>query len=203
VTRNVLFGTLGTIEVLIAALLPPTRAFANTTPQAEVHVVLLGQACLLQGPLDEATLRLIHSIGPAQLYPQTSDLTSPEFEKQLKLGLEKIKSATLPSAFDRYREKAIQRFNLQIEFISQYRKTPKGLLSLAKKYLKQDELKSIETRIKKGTDAQSDLQSALATEIFEEATQKLDPEPDYHRANKRLDVKYTCSFEEENMAEEE
>ena len=47
----------------------PVSGRASAAPSTEIRVSLFGQPCTLQGPVDERTLKLIHSLSPEQLYP--------------------------------------------------------------------------------------------------------------------------------------
>jgi len=194
-----------TLIVLLTSSFWAKPILAKTTPQTQIHVTLLGQPCLLQGPLDESTLRLIHAIGPAQLYP-TLLSSDPNLSKsEAKKALEKIRSASnLPSLLDSYREKLGKRLEAQIAFLESIGIATKTHQSLAlqktsKKYLKQEPFQLI--HLFKSIDAPSKHHTVMrdvidqAFDLFNDNIEP-DPEEDFHRAIKKLNIQYHCSFEE-------
>ncbi|MGZ3708682.1 MAG: hypothetical protein ACXWPM_07810, partial [Bdellovibrionota bacterium] len=120
---------------------------AATAPMTEVRVSLFGQPCTLQGPLDQATLKAIHTVSPEQMYPGT---TMSDTTEAARKTLEKIRGATtLPSMLDRYREKLARRIEAQISFIDGVdaaKKTHKAaaLMKTSKSFLPQKKVKGFD-----------------------------------------------------------
>jgi hypothetical protein len=195
------------LVVLFLAALAPS-SFAATTPahQTEIHVNLLGQPCLLQGPFDEATLKAIHAMGPAQLYPNTSELEGPDQKKEIKTALEKVRSNTkIPSELERYTGRLKKRFEAQIAFLDavdayKAKQNTTSLLNAGTKYLSDRKLASYKSTLKKmeagkknPTQQRQGLEQLFT--LYNEGIEP-DPEAEFHRAIKKLAVQYACSFEE-------
>lgn len=174
--------------------------------RTEVHVTLLGQPCLIQGPFVELILKSIHSIGPAQIYPTLSLQNIPVSLEQSRKALEKIRlSSSLHSLLDRYREKLRKRLEAQVAFMTALLQSQKVnqsivLLKTASQYLQGRDLRTFEGLLKKNhlsekanlTNAEN-LDSLF--DLFNEAIEP-DPEAEFHRAIKKLGIQYICSFEE-------
>ncbi len=181
-------------------------AWPKTTPQTEIHVILLGQPCLLLGPYDEPTLKAIHGIGPAQIYPNLSVSNFTVSTEQAQKTLDKIRGMnSLPSSLDRYREKLGKRLTGQIAFLSTIETTQKAhnssnLSQVAKKFLKNQDLIAFEKLLKKINLPQKNTSSFMESmdQIFDFYNDRIEPDPEeeFHRAIKRMNVQYTCSFEE-------
>lgn len=192
---------------LIGACNLPRAAWAIIAgPQTKIHVRLLGQPCLLQGPFDELTLKTIHSIGPAQIYPtlSTTDLNSSLDEAQK--SLEKIKRVnSIPSLLDRYRDKLGKRLEAQIAFfegLNLIKTTHKSVhfLETGKKHLKNNDFRQFEILLKKiDSPGKGTLPiQELMEQIFDLYNESIEPDPEaeFHRAIKKINVEYMCSFEE-------
>lgn len=194
----------GIISVLGNGVISST--FARPAPQTEIHVTLLGQPCLLQGPFDQATLRTIHAIGPAQIYPTISVQSTPKEKEDLQKAFEQVKGSTsLPSLLDRYRDKLSNRLKAQLAFltaIDDYKIThqPARLQKIGKEYLTTKGLrlylasiKKLETSKKNPTIERENLEK-----VFDTYNEEIEPDPEseFHRAIKKLNVQYTCSFED-------
>ncbi|MEO5970025.1 MAG: hypothetical protein ABIQ95_08865 [Bdellovibrionia bacterium] len=179
-------------------------------PQTEVHVTLLGQPCLIQGPFDELVLKSIHSIGPAQIYPTLSLQNIPSSLERSRKALEKIRSSSnLHSLLDRYREKLRKRIEAQVAFMTALQQSHKTnqastLLKTAAQYLQGRDLRSFESLLKKNHSFEKANAETLDTlfDLFNEAIEP-DPEAEFHRAIKKLKIQYTCSFEENDEAASE
>ncbi len=181
-------------------------AWAKASPQTEIHVTLLGQPCLIEGPYDENTLRTIHGMGPAQLYPIISMDDLKASKESSKSALEKINSDPhLPLQLDRYKNKLSKRLMAQIDFLSSLENLEKNhelpkFLNLIKKYLKISDLKRVETILKKIKNLSkiSPQYRDGIEQIFDSYNDGIEPDPEeeFHRAIKKLNVQYTCSFEE-------
>jgi len=214
VSRHTLRG-----HVLIVVLFSTISlsSWAAAAPQKEIHVTLLGQPCLLQGPFDESTLKLIHSFGPAQLYPTLSPLEYSRSREEAKSTLAKLRnSGGLPALFDRYKEKLIRRLDAQVAFLEGFEETraPQAakkppsanlLTQIGRRYLQGQGLKSFETLTHKliATKSMSPAYRELAEQLFEIFNDNIekDPEEDFHHAIKKLNVQYMCSFEVESEEE--
>jgi hypothetical protein len=182
--------------MLLALALADGTAFclsqqASAAPQTEIHVSLFGQPCVLLGPVTEANLRTIHSLSPEQLYPERGTTLTAEPTRQ---ALEKIRGiASIPSVLDRYRERLVKRFEAQLavlEALENFRKThkPSALQAVGKKYLSGKKQKEFEAQLKK-------IDADLLFDTFSDGIEA-DPEDEFHRAIHKINVQYTCSFEE-------
>jgi hypothetical protein len=192
-----------------------SASFAGT--QTEVHVSLLGQPCLIQGPFNESILKSIHSIGPAQIYPTLSLQNITSSLEQARKALEKIRSNTsLHSLLDRYREKLRKRLEAQITFMTALLQSQKfnqnsALIETAGRYLQLHEMQTFERLAKKTSPLEKpgEKTTRLNSEnleamfdLFNEAIEP-DPEGEFHRAIKKLGIQYKCSFEENDDATSE
>jgi hypothetical protein len=196
--------------VSLFTLLSPTEpaSWAKTTPETKIHVTLLGQPCLLEGPYDEATLKSIHSIGPAQLYPNLSASEPSNSRENAKKALDTIRNTpTLPSLLDRYRERLGRRLEAQIQFLESlegFKKNQKipPLLKIGKRYLQDRDLRSFEATAKKLDGPRKGASASTIRDLIEQLMDTFndgierDPEEEFHRAIKKMTVQYTCSFEE-------
>jgi hypothetical protein len=190
---------------LILALFTFMLQVTWTQPAAatEVRVTLLGQPCMLQGPYSEESLKLIHTLGPAQIYPNLSTPDVPGTEGQVQASLAKLHNIkNLPNVLDRYREQLTLRLQHQLLFLRSLQggQPAAALLKLGKTVLKDQELKKYEiigkklALLTKGTPAfHSTIEDLF--ESFNEGIEP-DPEPEFHRAIKKLKIQYNCSFEE-------
>ncbi len=187
---------------LVHALTPPwTRP--HLAAAAETHVNLLGQPCLLSGPYEDTLLKLIHSLGPAQIYPNLSHLEQPNTQDQINKALTKIQNAKpLPNLLDRYRERLIRRLQQQLRFIQAlHNQTPTdSLLKLGKEMIREPELKKFDALVKRRSSQKekSPDDPSVTEQLFEIFNESIeaDPESEFHRAIKKLQIQYNCSFEE-------
>jgi hypothetical protein len=193
---------LGCLAAAIAA--PRAPAWAITTRMTEIHVSLFGQPCLLEGPLDERGLKTIHSLSPEQLYPARTSFPTSEPTRR---ALEKTRSLTaIPVVLDRYRERLTKRLEAQLAFMetlesfSKTRKSP-PVRAVGKKYLTGKHWREFETQLKK-TEAMREVNSERGRDALDQLLDAFndgiepDPEEEFHRAIHRMNVQYTCSFEE-------
>ncbi|MEK7396186.1 MAG: hypothetical protein AAB116_04560 [Candidatus Poribacteria bacterium] len=185
------------IFLIVCAFKPAVSGASNSpTPSSEITVNLFGQPCLLTGPLDKETLKIIHSISPEQLYPH-----EPEYASTMQ-ALKKLRAVkSLPPSLDRYKDRLAKRLEAQLSFFEG--------LATAKKPGKIPFLNAVKPHIKGNSSA---FTSAVNKLVFSEASnnqEKLDtvfelyneiiepdPEEDFHRAIKKLNVQYTCVFED-------
>jgi hypothetical protein len=193
------------ISFLLTAL--PGRANGHST---EVRISLLGQPCSLQGPFEENILKLIHSVGPAQIYPILNFKNISSSLAQAKKSLEKIHSISgLPTSLDRYREKLKKRLGAQVAFMTALLETQKNskksdqnsvLLKTVDDYLQDRDLKKFESILRKNhtLEKMGPLSPDTIEALFEYFNDSIEPDPEaeFHRAIKKLGVQYVCSFEE-------
>ena len=203
-TRIFGFFTVGCLSLALSTSL----VWAKATPHTEIRVNLLGQSCLLEGPFDESTLKFVHSIGPAQIYPNVSSSDSTAALKQTSRALETLRgSSRLPSLLDRYKEKLGKRLEAQVAFFESLNgvRNPKEtallLIKLGKNSLKGKDLRAFETLTKKlynPTGGRNSHFSEMSDQLFELYSESIerDPEEEFHRAIKKLDIHYICSFED-------
>jgi hypothetical protein len=190
--------------ILVAALAPLVLASADpkapsSAPVTEIRVQLFGQPCFLTGPLDEVTLRAIHAVSPEKLYPvQSAD--------QARQVLERFKKAQLPAAFDMYKDKMIRYLQSQIalfEALQAAKKTGKinPIIEATTPFISNPKhAKEYEAAVKKlepqaKTSGWSADSVDQLTEVFNEALEQ-QPDEEYHRCIKKLNVQYTCAFGE-------
>jgi hypothetical protein len=176
-------------------------AWAAATRSATIHVSLFGQPCDLQGPVDEPTLKLIHSLSPEQLYPPQD---TPLSSEPTRRALDRLKAAThVPAALDLYRERLSKRLEAQLAFLNgvdSYRKDHKlaALLAAGRAYLSGKRQRDFEASLKKAEAARTLAGRGGFDPIFDSYNEGIeaDPEEEFHRAIQRLKVQYACSFEE-------
>lgn len=173
-----------------------------------IQVTLLGQPCLLEGPFAEHILRTVHALGPAQLYPSLFVNEAEDSKAALKKALNQTNSyKNLPDAFDNYRKKVTLRFTSQMTFFTQLAETnlldsrqdPAPFIEGVKKNIRESDVRQFEGLVKK-------LKTLLKKSQRQEALDQLfdfyndsieaDPEAEFHRAIKKLNVQYVCSFDE-------
>jgi hypothetical protein len=207
----------GFILFLSAGELP--SSWATTSPHTETHVNLLGQPCLLEGPYDGATLRAIHAIGPAQLYPVLSVSEPGQSVEEAKQTLNKIRTtANLPSLLDRYRDKLGKRIEAQIAFLevvpsAQKTKDLSTFIKVGKRAIRPPGLQQFEGLINKLKTASNAKGPKTNTVSYQESVEQIfdlyndkiepDPEEEFHRAIKKLNIQYRCSFEDAEAGAEE
>lgn len=183
---------------MLAALL---LAWIPLTFAGEVRVTLFGSPCALRGPLDAAQLRRIHEISPEQILVVNSE-PGPDWFKQVKASYERIQKAhALPSALDRYREKARRRLEAQWVYAREYSQwNPQAPIKP-----ESAELKKFITAITPHLVQQGNVpkeiadylqagQWGAALEVYELAIEP-DPEEHFHHAIGKLKVQYRCSYE--------
>ena len=191
------------LGLLLLVMAAPSRADAS--PSAQIRVNLFGQPCLLQGPVDERTLRLIHSMSPEQLYPQTdSPLTSAPTRK----ALEKLRTLVgAPTGLDRYRDRLTKRFEAQLVLlgsIEKYRSDHKSaeIIAAGKTYLNASKQKTFDASVRKAESSKTLNNRDTLNSLFDVFSNgiEMDPEEEFHRAIQRLKVQYNCTFEEHGDA---
>jgi hypothetical protein len=176
---------------------PPARA-------AEIKVTLFGQPCILKGPVDEKTLRAIHALSPEQAFPP---LDFPPKAEDYKHSLENVKASTGAGAgLDRYRERLTKRLEAQISFIEALEALKRAkktgpLRELDKRVASPSKLKDFQAQSRK-LETMGDLGAGRGKEAAEQLFQSFndaiepDPEEEFHGAIHRMNVQYSCTFEE-------
>lgn len=197
------FTKMKTKAYTIAVYLTLLGASFTQSSAAEIKVTLFGQPCLLQGPTDVATLKLIHSISPAEIDPTDS--------ADLKRILAKIKSPaslSLPPQLDHYRESLTKRLEAQIAFHEAseiFSKTGKidALAALEQKYFSSRESKTAKTyqaQLAKFAKKGPATETYSLMEVFNEGIEP-DPEEEFHRAIHKINIEYNCSYDSGDTAE--
>lgn len=208
-TRIPSFAFLPLAWVSLATLQAQAANTPGPAKTTRLPVKLFEQPCVLQGPLDEATLKAIHQISPNQLGPpQSADASIDKAKK----SLERLKAAKgFPSSFDKYRDRQAKRLEAQITFLKALQegkasKKAAPVLAAGKVLLKPKALAAFETLAKKmetpeaATDAGM---RGLLEQLFEQFNEAVeaDPEEDFHRALRKLNVEYDCAFEDSGEGE--
>lgn len=211
------FPALFASSVILAflAVLPATFAgpAGAASSSQQIPVTLFGQACLLQGPLAAEMLEAIHAVSPEQSLPTLDVNELEKSAKQLGQALGRLRAQkAVPSALDRYRERLVRRIEAQLAFAQ-------GLQEAAKSRKPALLLSATKSHIVKGTSerrTRTKLYEALAKRLASSDSLELkeqlyetysdlveqDPEEEFHRAIRRLNVRYVCTYEEEETTEE-
>ncbi len=192
---------------MVAGLALGSALAAPIAWAAEIDVKLFGQPCKLSGPHETATLKAIHSVSPEQAVPD--DLLT-EFRAdraaQLKSSLERVKSARpLPSSLDRYRDKQKRRLNAMIAFFEGFNvarndRKPEPMIERVSHSLGRQDLESFSALVRKAfsTSAGKPLNNETGEQLFVDYLERIqaDPEEDFHRATRKLQVSYDCALGE-------
>ena len=192
-------------------LLPFSALLASQASQSvwadeamhSTQVSLFGQPCLLQGPPSVAALKQIHAISPEQVSSTHGPRFSIADQKQLHTLQEHLQEATnlhtnLPGELDRYREKLAKRVDAQLAFFDtadQAIKTrkPQALIKLARQNCSKSAAKEFEKIVSQGGLTAQKLGALF--EIYGAAIES-EPEEEFHRAIRKMNVQYVCAFEE-------
>lgn len=192
----------------------PTAQTAQTANDAQltrINVTLLGQTCLLQGPVEEGTLKAIHALGPAQLYPNLV-LSEPKSAKnQIKHALSKLQSGSAPQLPSQmalllkpYREKLINRLEAQLAFLEAAELVnkshdPQPLQNLEAKFFKKPDTRSFEAALKKlkGPIKGPNHYQEIMDQIFDTYNDEIEPDPEnaFHKAIEKVEIQYRCQSE--------
>lgn len=197
------------VHRILAASLAIGSALASPFPcvAGEIEVRLFGQPCKLSGPQDTATLKAVHAVSPEQAVPD--DLLT-EFRadraNQLKNSLEKVKAASpLPSSLDRYRDKLKRRLIAMIAFfegfsVARKDRKPEPMSERVSHSLSPQDLESFGSLVRKAFSASAGkpISNEAGEQLFVEFLQRIeaDPEEDFHRATRKLQVTYDCAMGE-------
>jgi hypothetical protein len=168
---------------------------ATAAVGAEIRVSLFDQPCQMSGPVDQASLKAIHSISPAQL---------PLVENRARAqeSLDKVRAAKdVPAWLDPYRKNLMKRLEAQLAYydaLAAAKKSGKAgpLLEAVKKHLPEKrypEFEAAATKLEATKFAEPGAQRL--TDSYNELIQP-DPEEEFHRAIGRAKVKYACTFED-------
>lgn len=188
------------ILLAMAFLTIPATHAASPTKKNEVKVLLFGQPCLLQGPLDDETLRAIHSLSPEQIDSLASNQPSGD---SIRKSLQKLRSAQgLPPVLDRYREKLLKRFEALLAFVDGWEAAKRSsksspLLKATQSLLNGKRVKDFQTLATK-LDSPDSAKTGLFDSLMEIYSEMIEPDPEeeFHRAIRRLDIQYACSFDD-------
>jgi hypothetical protein len=192
--------------VLSCASAPAWAAKAGTT---RIPVTLFGQPCMLEGPLTQDTLKAVHAVSPEEICSPFSVERTPE---ETKGAIEKLKAATgLPSALDRYREKLTRRLKAELSFLdalpeSKKSKSPAQLIEATREYVPVAKRKEFENLAKSfATVADAAKRKEVTGQIYDFYNEAIDanPEDEFHRAIRTMNVQYICSFEESDEGDSE
>lgn len=209
------------ILTILGLLATPLWATSSTPTlvEKEIKVKLFGQLCLLKGPFPESTLKIIDTVSPAQVIaiPENLSLEEGLTESSLRDALARLQNAeNLPSELGVYQDKLTSRLKALLKFFeglkpeskSQKPKTreaillesvekaiqytPPGPLHNKFKALAK-ELPNTRARVK----ANSSLKG-IEAQLLEIYLKLITPEPEeeFHRALRVLNVHYVCSFDE-------
>jgi hypothetical protein len=127
-------------------------------------------------------------------------------------ALEKLKAVTsLPPSLDRYREKLTRRLKAELAFIDALPEAKKSkssahLVESIKEYVVNSKRKEMETLAKSFATATPETKrKELASQLFDFYGEAIDanPEDEFHRAIRTMNVQYTCSFEESDEGDSE
>jgi hypothetical protein len=185
---------------------PPTSSPSpapTLTPKTQTRVKLFTQDCLLIGPFSEAVLQSIHSISPEKM-PQKETLL-PNGEAARKF-LETVKKASgLPPGLDRYRERLAKRLEAWVAFFNGLKPAgtplkPDALLTSAKGSIQGPSGQQFEALARKlaKTEKGAAWSSASMEQLLAAYDLAIEPDPqeEFHRAIGKMDVRYNCSFDE-------
>jgi hypothetical protein len=178
----------------------PVSAAAPTTNS--IKVSLFGQPCLLEGPFSASVLGATDAISPGKIYPEYLDIHSLSSSvSQARRSLETLqKTATVPAGLDRYRERATKRLQAQMAFLGALEKAIAAKKATPMVELFQQSSLQVDTKKKKDLAALAPkaLDPKLQEQLFELFNDAIeaDPEEEFHRAIRHMNIKYVCSFEE-------
>lgn len=222
---SAIVGTAGGVALgasgisLAAPVVQPSASPTVVKSSSKVHeirVTLFGQPCVLQGPLEIETLRAIHELSPEQIYPtyMAEEASQGTTGIQVRKAIQKLKNGSprIPSMLDRYRERLSKRLNellVFVEWMEAYKKDGNvaALIALSKKNLPARTAQTFEAAAKKLTlpksksakGATQDVRAQLF-EIYSEGIES-DPQEEFHRAIRKMNVNYNCTFEETGPGE--
>lgn len=185
------------IALTFQLLLPIATAGSAWSKDSQIQVKLFEQPCVLSGPFEEDTLKLIHSMSPERM-------PLPESQEQAKKSLETAKAISgAPAQLDRYREQLVRRMEAQKAFLdaltaAKKKKNAAELFTAAKPFQTPAKAKAFQTEFNKLTkDKKWAFGTDDATALFNDSTDPL-PEEEFHRAIQKLGIRYGCSFEAEH-----
>lgn len=181
--------------------------WAASPSLTEIHITLLGQPCLLQGPVDEATLKEVHAVGPAQLYPNISSPDDPEALTDIRKTLKRIenlirpktipaenlkKPKTIPESLIPYLSKVEKRLLAQKAFLEALNNGPSTkqidlLEAVGKKYLETNQkkfdeiikiIKNSNKNIKSKQIKNIKINPELISDLFDAYSNGITPDPE-------------------------
>ena len=195
------------LPLVLGLLASWTSHLAYSAPVIRLQVNLLGQPCMMSGPFDPNTLKTTHAIGPAQIYPVLSTANLSDSIREARASLNKIRNfRNLLPLFDGYQKRLILRLQAQLEFLNgleSVRKTHQTQLFFdsIKNFVKPNKLKTLRSQIKileSASRPSSAEYRKTEEELFSSFNEAIeaDPEPEFHRILKQLQIEYICSFDE-------
>ncbi|OFZ37130.1 MAG: hypothetical protein A2070_04115 [Bdellovibrionales bacterium GWC1_52_8] len=183
---------------------------ANAAPSPsplhnEVMVTLFGQPCLLAGPLDKDVLKAIHTISPEQTFIDPSTPSADSIHKVI----EKIRNTkNTPSWLENYRVRRLKRLEALFAFTNglssaKAAKKSEPLLNAVKPLLSERLFKKFLALASEVGTKKSDPNFEIKLmDSFSEMIEP-DPEEDFHRSIRRMNVRYSCEFADEGDSHDE
>lgn len=192
-----------TLAIAITLALIPTWAAGAANTQLQVK--LFGQPCTLQGPTTDDVLRAIHAVSPEQVIPilESEDLRESGIAKVQKSLGQLREQKSVPSQLDRYREQLIRRLEAYRSYIegvlaARANRSPEVLVKTVRKHLKgaTKAAKRFEAEVKRMPPGPLSAEAALKLlDLYGDAIEP-DPEEEFHRSIRRMNVRYVCTFDE-------
>lgn len=194
------------MSVLIVGLRCSTAFCAPQMTSIKVFLLDSTSPCTLKGPFQASQLKEIHAVGPAQVFPDLKLENLSKMGKTLEGALTKIKGTALPHELDNYRRRVEGRLMAQLELLRALDKIERSknvslISDPIQKWAKGD-LKPLEEAFRSAwiTPPQGSMhwdrgKLTQAMDTYNEAIEA-DPEVEFHRILKRLQVEYLCNFGE-------
>lgn len=181
---------------------------AQAHASTELKVTLFGTPCTLSGPLGVQGLKAVHAVSPEQALPTIEASDLQKASKQIKRALESVRAAKpVPAALDRYRERLTKRLEALGAFSDAWvaakaQRKSAPLIAAGQKYSQGKDAKPFEQLAKK---VEAGVSADLAEQLFDLYSSMIEPDPeeDFHRAIERINVRYSCTFEEPSDEEVE
>ena len=182
---------------------------ASKAGATRISVTLFGQPCMLEGPLTQDALKAIHAVSPEEI---CSPFSVERTAEETRGAIEKLKAASgLPPSLDRYREKLTRRLKAELAFIDALPEAKKSksatrLVDSTKEYVLASKRKEMETLSKSYATATPEAKrKELVSQLYDFYSEAIDanPEDEFHRAIRTMNVQYTCSFEESDEGDSE
>ena len=166
---------------------------------AEVQVTLFGKKCLISGPFNAKELEAVHSVSPERIPPIFSSKQVHETLERLR----DVKKGSVPPLFESYLERLKKRLSA-IEGFYDAVDAARTAQSASVFFEKTSTWLGIKNSVELKTAIDGlikDSSNATLKDQALDAYQKMieaDPENEFHRISKKLKIKYSCNFEEED-----